>query len=132
MPFCAFFMPDLFHTVLAMTTNKPKDKTMINLNDDFEYIYYFEDDGILRGVPTSDGVKLNKDQKIDIKKAIKENGYKFYTVGDDADMPKNYGYYYSNDGKGKSTIDFEPLDFKMADSGDAHLFYYENNKWEQL
>ena len=105
---------------------------MINLNDNFEYIYYFEDDGILRGVPKYDGVKFNKDQKIDIKQAIKKNGYKFYTIGDDADMPKNYGYYYSNDGTGKSTIDFEPLDFAMADAGDTYLFYFENNKWSQL
>ena len=124
-------MPYLFNTDMVMTTNNQR-KQMINLNKDFEYIYYFEEDGILRGVPTSDGVKLNKDQKIDIKKAIKENGYKFYTIGDDADMPKNYGYYYSNDGTGKSTMDFEPLDFAMADAGDAWLFYYENNKWSQL
>tara|TARA_Y100000389_G_C17329596_1_gene447367 strand:- start:52 stop:363 length:312 start_codon:yes stop_codon:yes gene_type:complete len=103
---------------------------MINLNDDFVYIYYFEDDGILRGVSKSGG--KNKNKKDEVKKAIKKNGFKFYTIGDDEDMPKNYGYYYSNDGKGKSTMDFEPLDFKMADEGDAHLFYYENNKWEQL
>jgi len=102
---------------------------MINLNN-YEYVYYFEDDGILRGSTDSDECKTYK--KEEVKKAIKENGYKFYTIGDDDDMPKNYGYYYSNDGKGKSTMDFEPLDFKMADEGDAHLFYYENNKWEQL
>tara|TARA_A100000172_G_scaffold12320_1_gene6541 strand:+ start:152 stop:526 length:375 start_codon:yes stop_codon:yes gene_type:complete len=119
---------------LVMETNQDKQQRekMINLNDDFEYIYYFEDDGILRGVPKSDKVKLNKDQKIEVKQAIKKNGYKFYTIGDDADMPKNYGYYYSNDGTGKSTMDFEPLDFAMADAGDAWLFYQENGEYKQL
>ena len=104
----------------------------INLNN-YEYVYYFEDDGILRGSTQSDECKTYK--KDEVKKAIRENGFKFYTIGDggsDEDMPKSYGYYYSLGSSGKSTIDFEPLDFKMADVGDAWLFYKEGGEYKQL
>tara|TARA_R100001198_G_C5145909_1_gene157562 strand:- start:284 stop:613 length:330 start_codon:yes stop_codon:yes gene_type:complete len=104
----------------------------INLNN-YEYVYYFEDDGILRGVSKSNETASYK--KDEVKKAIKENGYHFYTIGDggpEENMPKSYGYYYSEGSSGKSTMDFEPLDFKTYTDGDAWLFYKENNKWEQL
>tara|TARA_R100001440_G_scaffold48825_2_gene68663 strand:+ start:10307 stop:10660 length:354 start_codon:yes stop_codon:yes gene_type:complete len=117
---------------MKIKTNKREKMTKKTILDDFEYIYFFEDDGILRGVPKYKGVKYNKDQKQDIKLAIKKNGYKFYTVGDDDDSPKNYGYYFGKNHNGKSDIDFQPLDFAMADAGDVYLFYYENNKWSQL
>jgi len=105
----------------------------INLNN-YEYVYYFEDDGILRGSTKSDECKTYK--KDEVKKAIRENGFKFYTIGDggsDEDMPKSYGYYYSLGSSGKSTIDFEPLDLvTKPDLGHVGLSYFnpKTNEFE--